>query len=386
MKAPDVEKNTKDLVARFTTAVIAIRDHYASDTRDVLGGKQKKRLRNGVVPPSVLALEGDFAEVLRTVANDSGRLYKVKASAGQPDRSFLLVPYAMLMRNDVTTTPRRGVYVALLFQQDCKALWLTLNQGLSQFEQRFGLVGSRKYLRQGANAIASSLTAPSGFLPGSIALQATTPYGRAYEEGAIFSKRYELERFAEDQGQEFFRDLYGLIELYNSLPAYSVRDPSVAVENHHADDDEATYQGNANSKSDRRGAVPIDDSPQSRSSKGVRKSVAWVRDVQVARVSLEQVGYRCEAACNYELFRAAAADHPYVEAHHLIPLANQNDFEFSLDVPANIVCLCPGCHAKVHRGHKSVRDPLILQLHKHRLVRLKAAGLNVDANSLLALY
>ncbi len=374
------------LSEKFAKAVVTLRDHYISDTKDLTVGKQKKRQRKGLVALSIQALEGELVDVLQSVIDF--RQYKVQASAGQPDRSFVMIPYAMLLRRDVTTTPQRGVYIALLFQQDIKALWLTLNQGVQQFEKRFGLLRARDYLSRASQSIAHSIGVPAGFVTGSINLAATTPYGKGYEEGSICGKCYALDRFGGQQGQEFLCDLKSLIDLYNALPAYAIKDPSIAVTELDADDDEAVYQEKANSKPMGKPILPVRDVPLPRPSEriGTGNQTAWVRDAQVAIVALQQAGYRCEADCNYGLFRAAAADHSYVEAHHLIPLSRQEKFEFSLDVPANVISLCPSCHAKVHRGHKSARIPLILELYQRRVKRLQDSGLDVSAHRLLAMY
>jgi 5-methylcytosine-specific restriction protein A len=368
--------------------VATIRDCYVGDTRDPTSGKQRIRQREGLVAAGVNALEGQFAEILRSVVDRRERQYRVKVSAGQPDRSFVLVPYAALLRKDVTSTPRRGVYVALLFRQDCRTLWLTLNQGLLQFENRFGLLGARDYLKKGAKTIGNSIASLTGFSRGSINLNATTPYGQAYEQGAILSRQYALDSFNEATSRSFLNDLESLVDLYDSLPAYAVRDPSIAVADEQVEDDEMAYQEMANSGATNRAATPINDVPRPRPLPSTRaaNNSGWIRDVKVAIEALEQASFSCEAGCSYEPFRAAVADRPYVEAHHLIPFSKQKAFEVSLDVPANVVCLCPACHSKIHNGHESCRVSMITRLFERRTARLKDSGLCVSLRRLLAMY
>ncbi|WP_186109133.1 MrcB family domain-containing protein [Burkholderia gladioli] len=377
-----------EVAARLAKAVTTIRDHYVGDTRELSSGKQRIRQRAGLVAAGVEGLEGQFAEILRSVVDRRNRQYRVKVSAGQPDRSFVLVPYAALLRKDVTSTPRRGVYVALLFRQDCKTVWLTLNQGLLQFENRFGLLGARDYLKQGAKTIGDSIATLAGFSHGSIDLAATTPYGQAYEQGAILSRQYALDSFSGATAHALLNDLGSLLDLYDSLPAYAVRDPSIAVADEPVEDDEMAYQEMANSGATNRTATLINDIPRPRPSLSARavSKRGWIRDVKVAVVALEQALFSCEAECSYEPFRAAVADRPYVEAHHLIPFSKQKDFEVSLDVPANVVCLCPACHSKIHNGHESCRVPMIARLLERRVGRLKDSGLCVSMLQLLAMY
>lgn len=39
-----------------------------------------------------------------------------------------------------------------------------------------------------------------------------------------------------------------------------------------------------------------------------------------------------------------------MEPHHLIPLQYHEEFEWSLDVEANVVSLCSECHNQIHYG------------------------------------
>ena len=38
------------------------------------------------------------------------------------------------------------------------------------------------------------------------------------------------------------------------------------------------------------------------------------------------------------------------DGHHIIPLAKEG-----LDIPANVVCVCPNCHRRLHSGEYSVK-------------------------------
>lgn len=49
-------------------------------------------------------------------------------------------------------------------------------------------------------------------------------------------------------------------------------------------------------------------------------------------------------------FTSQFVDNPYMEAHHLIPMAGQDFYENSLDFVGNIIFLCPTCHRKIHHA------------------------------------
>ena len=75
---------------------------------------------------------------------------------------------------------------------------------------------------------------------------------------------------------------------------------------------------------------------------------------------------------------------PYMEAHHLIPMASQDRFENSLDIDANIVCLCPNCHRQLHYG-KNIQKEL-KTLYDARKELLKKSGINISFDDLLKYY
>ena len=73
-----------------------------------------------------------------------------------------------------------------------------------------------------------------------------------------------------------------------------------------------------------------------------------------------------------------------MEAHHLIPLNAQDDFDNSLDVDANIVCLCPNCHRKLHFGENIHSE--LSKLFKLREESLERSGLKISFDKLLGIY
>lgn len=56
----------------------------------------------------------------------------------------------------------------------------------------------------------------------------------------------------------------------------------------------------------------------------------------------------------------------YFEGHHLVPLSRQASFNVSLDVPANVVCLCPTCHRFLHFGATQDRRRCLLRIYEKR--------------------
>jgi len=108
----------------------------------------------------------------------------------------------------------------------------------------------------------------------------------------------------------------------------------------------------------------------------------YPRSVSYAKSALYRANYQCEVDNNHITFISKVSQKNYVEAHHLIPLKLQNDseFDYNLDVPANIVALCPNCHRKIHSGLSSEKNMMLdflYQKHRDRLdiVKLNQEGL-----------
>ena len=115
-----------------------------------------------------------------------------------------------------------------------------------------------------------------------------------------------------------------------------------------------------------------------------RELLAFQRDPGIAKEAIEKAEFKCELDKRHKSFIDKNKE-KYMEGHHLIPMARQRDFEKSLDQLANIVCLCPNCHKKIHYGEdrlKLVRKLLTTQ----RQAGLKSAGLNVTLKKLQSYY
>lgn len=110
----------------------------------------------------------------------------------------------------------------------------------------------------------------------------------------------------------------------------------------------------------------------------------YVRDPQKAYRALHDAGYACEIDSSHPTFLRRGSSLPYTEPHHLVPMSRQDDFEFSLDVPANIVSLCSNCHNWIHYGADNKK--LLEKLYEERSERLKKVGIDITIEQLLSYY
>ena len=112
-------------------------------------------------------------------------------------------------------------------------------------------------------------------------------------------------------------------------------------------------------------------------------SKKYKRDNAKAKRALVISKYKCNLNEDHMTFESKSG-HPYMEAHHLIPLGEQSKFANSLDVDANIVSLCPTCHRKLHHG-TDIQDDLLV-LYNQRKELLEKSGINITFDELLELY
>lgn len=67
-------------------------------------------------------------------------------------------------------------------------------------------------------------------------------------------------------------------------------------------------------------------------------------------------------------------------------MRNQDQFDVSLDVPENIISLCPNCHRAFHNSTKEVKKELIKNFYNRRIELLKSRDINITINELIELY
>ena len=108
------------------------------------------------------------------------------------------------------------------------------------------------------------------------------------------------------------------------------------------------------------------------------------RSTQRAVNAVARANYHCEIDPSHESFVRRSNGKNYVEAHHLIPLSYWKEFEYSIDVEANIVALCSTCHNRIHLG-QDAKD-LVKALYEKRKDELEQSGIGIDIDTLCNMY
>ena len=109
------------------------------------------------------------------------------------------------------------------------------------------------------------------------------------------------------------------------------------------------------------------------------------RDRAVALRSIQNASHKCELDVAHKTFTLETGL-PYVEAHHLVPIAKQTELGVNLDIPQNIVALCPNCHRAVHHAEKVTRLELLQTLFSMRGSELQSAGIKISLIELAKMY
>ncbi|PEF35334.1 restriction endonuclease [Bacillus sp. AFS094228] len=133
--------------------------------------------------------------------------------------------------------------------------------------------------------------------------------------------------------------------------------------------------------------VTVEDKPRDKPSRTSGSgSSSYKRDSKTSKTAIVTAKYKCEIDESHEDFISRVTGENYVEAHHLIPMEYQNDFDNSIDVEANIVSLCVGCHKKLHHATNTVIKPLIEKLYDQRIVRLRDCDIELTKSELISYY
>jgi 5-methylcytosine-specific restriction protein A len=355
---------------------------YLAGSEEVVGGeKKRRRLQSGKALPVDITITEDLPRLIEHFVATSGRdprRYRIYGSVGQLNWTLAYIPWVAVLRRDITTSTERGYYVVLLFSQDMQNCFLSLNQGFTQFRDAFGDRVGNKKIAQVAQLAIQNLHIPAHLIAGPLDLSATKSLGKGYESGA---RRYgATDPVSQDQFRE---DLGQLLNLYDELAANLGNNLLDHLDLISSDD----YQEAANeiATSAPSTSLPAGSLPPPSKVAG-KQAGKYKRDPAMAARAIQAAGHQCEIDPEHQTFTSRKTKQPFVEAHHIIPMQHQSDFEVSLDVPENIAALCPGCHRKFHHARFGELKPSLSKLFAERSEALKSRGVSADLGDLHEIY
>jgi 5-methylcytosine-specific restriction enzyme A len=298
--------------------------------------------------------------------------YKVTYSHGMGN--WAEIPWIVCTNKNITSTPQAGYYIVLGFSADMLSCYLSLNQGVSKT--------AKSDLSQFAH-VAIEYTEPSNaqnVFFGPIDFKAKNPLGRSYEKAAIKSYKYALEELKnsdlskqiEQQFKELLRDYENIYNLVgkNILDLKPVSDLSYQLEIQKINND--------NFKN-------IDPNfIQPCPSKSSKHTKYYLRNPKYSKFALYLADYKCEFNNEHTTF--FNGKHQYMEGHHLVPMSQQDHYQISLDIPANIISLCPNCHRALHYGDKPTKKKILNILLNKREDLLNKLGIKIQKKELIKVY
>lgn len=116
-----------------------------------------------------------------------------------------------------------------------------------------------------------------------------------------------------------------------------------------------------------------------------RNIKSYSRNRNNAMYALKKADFKCEICKDHKTFQNKNG-FPYMEIHHLIPMSYQEQFNVNLDVSANMICLCPMCHRRLHYGRIEENYDDLLELIKQRTRELNESNIDIASLDFLKMY
>tara|TARA_B110000902_G_C14245703_1_gene564197 strand:+ start:560 stop:1738 length:1179 start_codon:yes stop_codon:yes gene_type:complete len=302
--------------------------------------------------------------------------YKIEGSVGKGEISE--IPWICVFDKVITESAQTGFYIVYLFRADLSGFYISLNQGWTQYEKAFKPKSQAKLeIEKAAQKLKKTLKTVEGFTFQKIDLKGNSDLAKGYELGNICSKYYGLNYLP--NSISLINDLQKLIGTYRelkSLVGKEILEIDLVL-------DEEEFQERSQS-----GTVKVPKKGKIPKKKKINGSTSstWWRDPDMAYTAISNVNFQCENNPNHETFKSAVTSQQFVEAHHLIPMGFQDKHEASIDVPENIISLCPNCHRAFHNSIDKIKIELIKKFYRERNKSLKEREINIEENKLLEYY
>lgn len=363
------------------------------ELQTVLDGYIGARAQNGKaskpVTPEQIAIAIELPQFFESTLEKLGystEAYKIEGSYGAGNMSHC--PWVSVFDRRITTSAQDGYYIVLLFAEDMKSCWLSLNQGFTSYAKSYASqsIARRKAAATAARA-STQIDLPDRAIKGRIDLAASRDLARGYQVAAIASFRYEPASLP--SSQQIQEDLGVLMIAYSRL--HGLWGSNL---NELAPPSEIDFQEDVNETSEKI-AKSLDKQSQDASGPEPKPEPATIgpgsptrfrRNPRRSAAALVDAEFKCEVNPAHETFISHRTTHAYMEAHHLIPMGFQSDWVFNLDVRANIVALCPTCHRLLHHGDPAGKRSAIQSLFLRRSDALAGKGLELTLKKLIAMY
>ncbi len=290
--------------------------------------------------------------------------YKIEGSAGKG--RWAEIPWVCIFDKEITQSAQDGYYIVYLFRADMKGVYLSLNQGWTQFQAQFKpLSEAKKKIQESAIMLRESLDSNQGFNVSKIDLATNKILGKGYELGHICGKYYENGKLPYDD--ILIDDLRNLIGVYRELKGQLSGKPLIQELSDYKFEKVNPYVNESEKpkKEDYEAVKKLTQNIQTpdqidmllkkletlmasqKPLKRQRLANAIIRNQKVVELVKLRANYQCQI-CKLPGFEKRKGGY-YAEVHHVEELSDGGK-----DLPSNMICICPLCHRKIHYGKESV--------------------------------
>ena len=137
---------------------------------------------------------------------------RVVGSMGKGNKT--LYPWISILNTNITNSTQYGLYVVLLFKADMSGIYLSLNQGITNFRNLYKKEAN-KNAQKTVEYFRAELKGIHDFSEKEIDLNSTKgSLGEGYEKTNIISKYYSKDNFSE---KELFNDISKIMSIYDFI-------------------------------------------------------------------------------------------------------------------------------------------------------------------------
>lgn len=169
-------------------------------------------------------IRDDLKRAVELVIQSNSDKFIVSSSAGKGN--WANVPWLAIFHKDITKSTRKGVYPVYLFKSDGSGVYLSLNQGVTDLEERLGRREAKIEGNRIGNAILKDIPLLRDWNNDRISLMAQTNLAKSYEHANIAAKYYSIDSLPSNEVLE--QDLFELLAYYEIYA-----EPKTQPENRH---------------------------------------------------------------------------------------------------------------------------------------------------------
>lgn len=302
-------------------------------------------------------LSKTLPEELKRLGNLEFR-YLVKGSAGKGN--FAEIPWLSIFDKEITDSAEKGYYIVFLFDAQMQGVYLSLNQGWTQYEKAYGVKEGQQKIDENTFRLKSYIRSILDFSKIPINLHSTRKLGQGYELGHICGKYYSANSIPDDS--EIINDIRNLIGVYRELKGLVGTDVLNIGGFLGELLDEADQTSGEKEVSEAITGLTEPDKLQLLKQKfqeAAKSGTPYIdykgkrlkRNAWLAEYVKAKNGYKCQA-CSFTFEKEDGSK--YVEAAHIKKLAVSK-----LDTEENLLALCPNHHKMLDKGKLEIRKPIL---------------------------